>query len=122
MSKREYWVERFSVVDPLERVIAYMDYCYGSESYLDKGFLASECGDEGDAYKLVNYVAQYLRKLHPQGIASTAWNEKDNPWIRWYSQHDEIYWGREIAIKRAKERLDKNQSSTPKASEGEKCP
>lgn len=77
MNKREYWKERFSVIDPLERVIAYMDYCYGSgQPYLDEEFMAGEHGSS-TAYKLVDYIARYLRLFHPQSSASKANNNEE---------------------------------------------
>ena len=64
------------MVDPLERVIAYMDYCYGpGQVYLDEEFMSGEYGSSY-AYKLADYIARWLRELHPRGLASCT-KERD---------------------------------------------
>ena len=76
MSQRDYWEKRFSVADPLERVIAYMDYCYGPyQAYLDEDF-ESENYDACDTHKLVNYISRYLKEMHPQSSASKVRNDE----------------------------------------------
>jgi len=33
--------------------------------------------------------------------------DADRPWIKYYSQHDEVYWGKKRAIEIAKEKFEK---------------